>query len=285
METILYIVVAFVIGVVTGLFIIVSVQRKCANSQKNDSWNERIKKRVEAINKDAISVINNFQDISRASELNKDNLIVVNEKFNRLVRIVNERSDDYTQFQPNNQQATVPVQDTAMYNNQQATVPVQETAMYNNQQATVPVQDTAMYNNQQATAPVQETATYNNQQATAPVQDNSMNEQSQKPSRVSLSMSEVFETVQKLRREGADYCVYNPSVRNFEYSSDVNSKFIMYNYGNYIFVLPNQVSPFAKKQVAENVYKCSLSFIEESNEIIPCIVDNSGNIINQGEIF
>ena len=225
METILYIVVAFVIGVVTGLFIIVSVQRKCANSQKNDSWNERIKKRVEAINKDAISVINNFQDISRASELNKDNLIVVNEKFNRLVRIVNERSDDYTQFQPNNQQAT------------------------------------------------------------APVQDNSMNEQSQKPSRVSLSMSEVFETVQKLRREGADYCVYNSSIRNFEYSSDVNSKFIMYNYGNYIFVLPNQVSPFAKKQVAENVYKCSLSFIEESNDIIPCIVDNSGNIINQGEIF
>ena len=255
METILYIVVAFVIGVVTGLFIIVSVQRKCANSQKNDSWNERIKKRVEAINKDAISVINNFQDISRASELNKDNLIVVNEKFNRLVRIVNERSDDYTQFQPNNQQATAPVQDTAMYNNQQATVPVQDTA------------------------------THNNQQATAPVQDNSMNEQSQKPSRVSLSMSEVFETVQKLRREGADYCVYNSSIRNFEYSSDVNSKFIMYNYGNYIFVLPNQVSPFAKKQVAENVYKCSLSFIEESNEIIPCIVDNSGNIINQGEIF
>ena len=255
METILYIVVAFVIGVVTGLFIIVSVQRKCANSQKNDSWNERIKKRVEAINKDAISVINNFQDISRASELNKDNLIVVNEKFNRLVRIVNERSDDYTQFQPNNQQATVPVQDTAMYNNQQAT------------------------------APVQETATYNNQQATAPVQDNSMNEQSQKPSRVSLSMSKVFETVQKLRREGADYCVYNSSIRNFEYSRDVNSKFIVYNYGNYIFVLPNQVSPFAKKQVAENVYKCSLSFIEESNEIIPCIVDNSGNIINQGEIF
>ena len=270
METILYIVVAFVIGVVTGLFIIVSVQRKCANSQKNDSWNERIKKRVEAINKDAISVINNFQDISRASELNKDNLIVVNEKFNRLVRIVNERSDDYTQFQPNNQQATAPVQDTAMYNNQQATAPVQDTATHNNQQATVPVQDTA---------------THNNQQATAPVQDNSMNEQSQKPSRVSLSMSEVFETVQKLRREGADYCVYNSSIRNFEYSSDVNSKFIMYNYGNYIFVLPNQVSPFAKKQVAENVYKCSLSFIEESNDIIPCIVDNSGNIINQGEIF
>jgi hypothetical protein len=273
METILYIVVAFVVGVVTGLFVIVSVQKKFAGSQKDDSWNKRIKGRVETINKDATSIITNFKNISDTSKLNMDNLIAVNKKFNELVRIVNERPDSpvfNTQFQPNNQQTAVPVQDnTVMYNQHMAT-PVQDnTAMYN-QQTAVPVQDNnAMYN----------------QQTAVPVQNNSMNEQSQKPSRVSLSMSKVFETVQKLRREGADYCVYNSSIRNFEYSSDVNSKFIMYNYGNNIFVLPNQVSPFAKKQVAENVYKCSLSFIEESNEIIPCVVDNSGNIINQGEIF
>ena len=184
-----------------------------------------------------------------------------------------------------NQHMATPVQDnTVMYNQHMAT-PVQDnTAMYNRQTA-VPVQDNNAMYNQQTAVPVQDNNAMYNQQTAVPVQNNSMNEQSQKPSRVSLSMSKVFETVQKLRREGADYCVYNSSIRNFEYSSDVNSKFIMYNYGNNIFVLPNQVSPFAKKQVAENVYKCSLSFIEESNEIIPCVVDNSGNIINQGEIF
>ena len=102
---------------------------------------------------------------------------------------------------------------------------------------------------------------------------------------VQLKMSEVFETVRKLRKENADYRVYNPSKNNFEYSSDRDSKFILYNYGQCTFVLPNQIGPFNSKQVAENVYKCDLSFISDDNSIIPCIVNSSENIVKQGEIF
>ena len=108
-----------------------------------------------------------------------------------------------------------------------------------------------------------------------------------------IPMAEVFAEVQKLRRmissneTGPDYCVYDPSVKNFEYSSDPLAKFIMVpipNNTNYSFIYPNQISPFAKKQLADTVYNCNLSFIEEYHYLKPCIVDASGNILIQGEI-
>ena len=103
-----------------------------------------------------------------------------------------------------------------------------------------------------------------------------------------MKMSEVFEEVQRLRRNGADYCFYNSSINNFEYSSNENDKFIMVpipNNANYSFIYPNQVSPFAKKQLSESVYKCKLSFIEENYYLRPCIVDAHGYILIQGEIY
>ena len=109
-----------------------------------------------------------------------------------------------------------------------------------------------------------------------------------------MKMSEVFAEVQKLRKmipnsneTGPDYFVYSNSLKLFEGSTDPLAKFIQVlipNSNNYSFVYPNQVSPFAKKHVHEDAYKCSVSFIEENHYLKPCIINADGKILIQGEI-
>lgn len=100
------------------------------------------------------------------------------------------------------------------------------------------------------------------------------------------TMEDIFKRVERLRAEAPAYRVYNPSTNRLEYSSDVNSKYIILSVDDArVFVLPNQVDIFHKKQVSERIYKCSADFIEPQHQVSLCIADSSGNIIKSGEIF
>lgn len=99
-------------------------------------------------------------------------------------------------------------------------------------------------------------------------------------------MEDIFRRVERMRTEAPAYRVYNPNTNRLEYSSDVNSKYIILPLDDTrIIVLPNQVDIFHKKQVSERIYKCSADFIEPQHQISFCIADSSRNIIKSGEIF
>ncbi|MBR1592047.1 MAG: nucleoporin [Ruminococcus sp.] len=334
MDTILYIVIAFVIGVVAGLFIIVTVQKMKAHGDGDSSKLDMIDQRIEKLNNDADGILENLKAASEQSGVNGNLLTDIDREFERLVNISYEYEesqreltglkDEMSRLQQKYSAAAYSQPNAAqpypngngMYSQPNAAQPYPNgNGMYGQPNAAQSYPNgNGMYSQPNAAQPYpngngmygQPNAAQSypngngmysqpNAAQSYPAADNSAvsgqpdtSQQTAAPvssDAVQLKMSEVFETVRKLRKENADYRVYNPSKNNFEYSSDRDSKFILYNYGQCTFVLPNQIGPFNSKQVAENVYKCDLSFISDDNSIIPCIVNSSENIVKQGEIF
>ena len=84
------------------------------------------------------------------------------------------------------------------------------------------------------------------------------------------------------------YRVYNPSNNQFEYRGDSDNKWMYITYDGGHYIIPNQYSPFAKKQLGDmegKVYTCSTGFIEKDNKITfaKCTVDGS-EITSKGKI-
>ena len=286
MDTILYIVIAFVIGVVAGLFIIVTVQKMKAHGDGDSSKLDMIDQRIEKLNNDADGILENLKAASEQSGVNGNLLTDIDREFERLVNISYEYEESQRELTGLKDEMSRLQQkySAAAYSQPNAAQPYPNgNGMYGQPNAAQSYPNgNGMYSQPNAAQsyPAADNSAVSgqpdtSQQTAAPVSSDA----------VQLKMSEVFETVRKLRKENADYRVYNPSKNNFEYSSDRDSKFILYNYGQCTFVLPNQIGPFNSKQVAENVYKCDLSFISDDNSIIPCIVNSSENIVKQGEIF
>lgn len=277
MKTILFIVIAFFVGIAAGMWMLVVIISKNNRSSFKPLNKSALSEHIDSLASDLNKITNQLKEAKFTVSNNLDNIEMISEsyenKINNISKSYGELSESYNKL-------------LSLYkdlNNSQTTYPEKKVVQneYQSQTTSQPV-----YDEKTTSQPVQ-------QEMQQPVCDQKLN---QKPEPASppaqqtlkkdyIQMSTVFDTVEKLRAKGAEYRVYNPTNNTLEYSNDANSKYIAGRSGQNILVFPNQVDPFAKKQVADNVYNCKPDFVEYENKLIVCIMDDSGNIIRQGKIF
>ncbi|MBR0140662.1 MAG: hypothetical protein IJM19_00250 [Ruminococcus sp.] len=286
--TAVYVVIAFFAGAMAALSFSVFVNKKYSENDNGSSDKQDILTAIESLNRISEKMSGDFDEITPNFRDNYENLEKIRkftEQYNKLF----EKATEYLTMYRNTESELNKLKDFLRNNRQFLNEAKQqantaETPLNQTKQPVIvkPDETQNIFAKNESEQPSADNTTEIPVQTEqkAPV----LTEQ-KAPVRTVFKMSDVFEIVEKLRAGNASYRVYNPSQNNFEYSNDVNSKFILYNCGDDIFVLPNQSSPFARKQVAEKVYKCSTAFIDYEHSIIPCIADESGNITEQGEIF
>lgn len=266
MKTILFIVIAFFVGITAGMWMLVVIISKNNRSSFKPFNKSALSEHIDSLASDLNKITDQLKEAKFTVSNNLDNIEMISESYGELSESYNKLLSLYKDL--NNSQTTYPEKKVAQneYQSQTTSQPV-----YDEKTTSQPVQ-------QEMQQPVcDQKLNQKPEPASQPIQQTSKKDY--------IQMSTVFDTVEKLRAKGAEYRVYNPTNNTLEYSNDANSKYIAGRSGQNILVFPNQVDPFAKKQVADNVYNCKPDFVEYENKLIACIMDDSGNIIRQGKIF
>ena len=144
----------------------------------------------------------------------------------------------------------------------------------------------------------QQTESDGNSGASDETSDSQTNNRSN-DNRPTMTLEEMFEINDKLVQSGSaefngknielvNYRVYNPGKDSFDYTSnDLDKHWIHIMYDGVHYIIPNQHSSFAKKQLKDQgtAYTCSIGFIENDNKItFAKCTDRGFKILLQGKI-
>lgn len=99
-----------------------------------------------------------------------------------------------------------------------------------------------------------------------------------------IKLTEMYEMIEELKQGVPEYRMYNTLSGKVEYTTDPDSDYILRIAGGQKQLLPNRMSTFSVYELNEATYKCSVQYIRPDNHIIPCIIDDGGNIVSKGII-
>jgi len=259
MDTVVLIVFAFFIGLIAGLLIVTAIQKSNGKSSlKSDD--AQILSHMESLNKLSKNILSQLEGISGDIAENSSKISKIS-KISTFVPPSVSAEDETVRLQ---KPAEKPLVKT-----------FQRTDVSQSEVQAVQTPERPVETPQETVQPTEK-----------PVETPQETVQTKKPASGNvLEISQLFESVEKLRAVNSEYRVYNSNTNRLECSTDENSKYIVLKRDYGLIILPNQNTPFSRRQVAESVYKCGSDWIDYGYRLTPCIADDSGNILKQGEIF
>ena len=112
-------------------------------------------------------------------------------------------------------------------------------------------------------------------------------EQATQPnSEFTMTIQEMFDHVERWQQKDPKYRVYDEGSHYAAYTSNPTAKYLLYSEGGVNYLVPNQISPFAMKQVSDEVYDHDpqLTFVDYGNTITLAVVDDDGHVFKKGSI-